>query len=150
MKGSLPKCWRHTGAGEAGTTAVSDAPTTRHILSGGSLDLLRRAWCRFARMSDADADATLPTLQDLPLKESARYNTAKARVLGEAWDPATRTVRVAGLTDVSRTPEAQLFLDTKPLGVPVVGVYRGDDEGYWILAKDDQDRILFPRRNLVW
>lgn len=100
-------------------------------------------------MSEADADATLPTLQDLPTKESVRYNTARARVLGDAWDPVARTVRVAGLTDVSRTPEAQLFLDTKPLGVPVVGVYR-DEEGYWILAKDDQDRILFPRRNLSW
>ena len=100
-------------------------------------------------MSQAEAATHLPTLQDLPTKESVRYNTAEARVLGNAWDPQSRAVRVAGLTDISQSPEAKLFLESKPLGVPIVGVYQGDD-GYWVLAKDDQDRIVFPRRNLLW
>ena len=100
-------------------------------------------------MSQAEADPILPTLQDLPTKESVRYNTAEARVLGDAWDPVARAVRVSGLTDISHSPEALLFLESKPLGVPIVGVYQGDDT-YWILAKDDQDRIVFPRRNLLW
>ncbi len=100
-------------------------------------------------MSQAEADPILPTLQDLPTKESVRYNTAEARVLGDAWDPVARAVRVSGLTDISHSPEAVLFLEGKPLGVPIVGVYQGDDS-YWILAKDDQDRIVFPRHDLLW
>lgn len=97
----------------------------------------------------AEAETPLPTLHDLPLKDSVRYATNEARVLGSAWDPVARTARVAGLTDISSSPEALLFLESKPLGVPVVGVFEG--EGcYWIAAKDDQDRILFPRRHLVW
>lgn len=94
-------------------------------------------------------DQGLPKLQDLPIKRSVRYNTDAARVLGDAWDPVARTVRVAGLTDISTSPEAQLFLDSKPLGVPIVGVYEGEG-GYWIAAKDDHDRIIFPRRHLAW
>ncbi|MBK9752326.1 MAG: hypothetical protein IPO88_02260 [Nannocystis sp.] len=97
----------------------------------------------------SEAATPLPKLQDLPRKHSARYATDEARVLGEAWDPVSRTARVDGLTDISRSPEAQLFLDSKPLGVPIVGVYEGEG-GYWIAAKDDHDRIVFPRRNLAW
>lgn len=98
-------------------------------------------------------DQGLPRLQDLPIKRSVRYNTDAARVLGDAWDPVARTVRVAGLTDVSQSPESQLFLERKPLGVRIVGVYRGEyrgEETYWVLAKDDDDRIVFPRSDLVW
>lgn len=100
-------------------------------------------------MSNAEVDTPLPTLQDLPIKTSVRYNTDQARVLGDAWDPVARAVRVAGLTDISSSPEGLLFLESKPLGVPIVGVYQGED-GYWIVAKDDQDRIVFPRRQLCW
>lgn len=97
----------------------------------------------------SEAETPLAKLQDLPCKHSVRYATSEARVLGSAWDPVARVVRVEGLTDISKTLEAQHFLDTKPLGVPIVGVYEGEG-GYWIVAKDDQDRILFPRRHLVW
>lgn len=100
-------------------------------------------------MSSTDVEDPLPTPQDLPLKSSARYGTDAARVLGDAWDPVARVVRVAGLRDVSQTPEGQLFLESKPLGVPIVGVYQ-DEETYWVVAKDDQDRIIFPRADLVW
>ena len=71
-----------------------------------------------------DCDVSLPSLDDLPQRFSARYNTHEARVLGAAWGPQARVVRVAGLEDISREPEAKLFLDSKPLGVPVVGVCR--------------------------
>lgn len=97
----------------------------------------------------SEAETPLPKLHDLPSKHSVRYATSEARVLGPAWDPVARTARVAGLTDISSSPEAQLFLETKPLGVPIVGVFEGEG-GYWIAAKDDSDRILFPRRHLVW
>jgi hypothetical protein len=97
----------------------------------------------------SEAETPLPKLHDLPCKHSVRYATHEARVLGDAWDPVSRTARVAGLTDISTSPEAQLFLDSKPLGVPIVGVYEGEGS-YWIAAKDDHDRILFPRRHLAW
>ena len=100
-------------------------------------------------MSTAEADPPLPTLDDLPIKRSVRYNTDHARVLGDAWDPVAHVARVAGLTDISSSPEGLLFLENKPLGVPIVGVYQGDDT-YWIAAKDDQDRIVFPKRDLLW
>lgn len=100
-------------------------------------------------MSSSEVEAALPTLQDLPIKHSPRYGTDEARVLGDAWDPVARAVRVAGLRDVSDSPEGRLFLENKPLGVPITGVYQ-DDQNFWIVAKDDQDRIVFPRKNLIW
>ena len=96
-----------------------------------------------------DCDVPLPSLDDLPQRFSARYDTHEARVLGDAWDATARVVRLAGVEDISHEPEAKLFLDTKPLGVPVVGVCRVAGR-YWIVAKDDGDRIIFPRAHLHW
>lgn len=87
--------------------------------------------------------------RDLARKRTSHPLKIEVILVGNRWNPETKVLEIAGLTDFSETEEGKNFLrsDFAKAGDPVLRVFRVDepvdgDEGFFLLQQYEGDLVL--------